>query len=223
MNDQIKLTRLNVSTNSAELTISGEEETLVVPIESVYRNRLVEGIVITPAQLRKLQNEAELYRCDRRAARLLAMRDHSIGELKAKLRQRKHAEATVQATVGKYIKNGSLDDERYALNAARTLLKRKPCGQSYLSAYLQKRRIARDLAEQTAEMLFAGENIDELAVAALEHNWPRLAQFELETARNKAYNYLARRGFDYGSSKAAFEKLWRESGENRPPDEESED
>lgn len=213
MNDQIKLTKLTIGPANAKLTISGEEQTLTVPMEIVHRHRLVKGIVITEAQLNMLREEAELYRCDRQAARLLAMRDHSVGELKAKLHLRKHAGAVMQATIQKYLDNGSLDDARYALSSARSLLSRRPCGRGYLCAYLQKRRISRELAEQTAEALLKTEDNDELVAAALEQRWYAFSQLELETARSKAYNYLVRRGFGYASAKAAFEKLWRETKE----------
>ncbi|MDH3890611.1 MAG: RecX family transcriptional regulator [candidate division Zixibacteria bacterium] len=213
MNDQIRLIKLITTPASATLTITGEEQPLTVPINTVLHHRLVEGIVITMAQLDMLHEEAELYRCDRQVARLLAMRDHSVGELKAKLRQRTFSTSVVQSTLRKYIDSGALDDSRYAMASAQSLLLRRPCGRGYLCAYLQKRKISRDLAEQTAEALLDAENPDDLAVTALEQRWSRFEQLELETARSKAYNYLARRGFGYAPAKAAFEKLWRETRE----------
>jgi regulatory protein len=174
---------------------------------------LVEEVVITQSQLKILREEAELYRCDRQVARLLAMRDHSVGELKVKLHLRKYSGAVVQTTLRRYRRNGSLDDTRYAMASARSLLTRRPCGRGYLCAYLQKRKISRDLAEQTAEALLTSEDTDDLAAAALEQRWSSFSQFELETARSKAYNYLVRRGFGYASAKAAFEKLWRDTEE----------
>lgn len=213
MNDQIKLIKLATSPTGVKLTITGEEQVLTVPMEIVHRHRLVEGIVITEAQLNMLREEAELYRCDRQVARLLAMRDHSVGELRAKLHLRKHTGAVMQTTIQKYLDNGSLDDARYALSSARSLLQRRPCGRGYLCAYLQKRKISRELAEQTAETLLASEDNDGLATTALKQRWSRFSQFELETARSKAYNYLVRRGFGYASAKAAFETVWRETKE----------
>lgn len=213
MNDQIKLIKMTTSPAYARLTITGEEQVLTVSMETVHRHRLVKGIVITPAQLKMLREEAELFQCDRKAAHLLGMRDHSVGELKAKLHQRKFTGEVVQITIRKYLDNGSLDDARYAMASARSLMSRRPCGRGYLCAYLQKRRIARDLAEQTAEALLATEDDDELAANALAQRWSRFSQLKLENARTKAYNYLVRRGFGYASAKAAFEKLWRDNNE----------
>lgn len=211
MNDQIKLMKLTTGPVSAKLTITGEEQPLTVSMETVYRHRLVKGIVLTEGQLKMLREESELYQCDRQVARLLAMRDHSVGELKAKLHLRKYSVTIVQTTLRKYLDNGSLDDTRYAMASARSLLSRRPCGRGYLCAYLQKRKISRELAEQTTEALLATEDNDQLATTALEQRWSRFSQFELESARTKAYNYLVRRGFGYAEAKAAFEKLWRET------------
>ena len=213
MNDQIKLTKLSTSPVSATLTITGEEKELKVSIETVLRHHLVKGIVITQAQLEILREESELFRCDHQVARLLGIRDHSVGELKAKLYQRKYAEPIVQTTVRKYLKNGLLDDSRYAITSANSLLNRRPCGRGYLCAYLQKHKISREIAEQTADALLSSKDTDHLAASALKQRWSSFSQLELETARGKAYNYLARRGFGYASAKAAFEILWRETEE----------
>jgi len=210
-NQPIKLLKLVESSALAELTIGGEEQPLKVALETVYRHRLVEGIVLTRAQLATLKEEAALFQCDRLAARYLAMRDHSVGELRSKLRRRGMPQDAVQTVVKKYRDNGALDDARYALAVGRSLLGRRPCAQSYLTAYLQRKQIGRELAAETAESLLANEEEDELARAALEQRWSRFSQFELETARTKAYNYLVRRGFGYRSAKAAFDQLWRQT------------
>jgi SOS response regulatory protein OraA/RecX len=207
----IKLLKLIESSKGAELTIHGEEEPFLVSLETVHRRRLVEGVVLTEAQLAALKEESALYQCDRLAARLLAMRDHSVGELRLKLRRRGMPASAVQSVLKKYRDNGALDDARYALAVGRSLLSRRPCAQNYLTAYLQRKRIDRELATQTAETLLDREDDDKLALAALEQRWSRFGQFELETARTKAYNYLARRGFGYRSAKAAFEQLWRQT------------
>jgi len=211
MDEPIKLLKLAESSTLAELTVSGEDEPLKVSLETVYRHRLVEGIVLTKAQLATLKEEAALFQCDRLAARYLAMRDHSVGELRSKLRRRGMQPPVVQVVLKKYRDNGALDDARYALAVGQSLLNRRPCAKSYLTAYLQKKQIRRDLAAQTAETLLSREDDDKLAAAALEQRWSRFSQFELETARTKAYNYLARRGFGYQSAKVAFDQLWRQT------------
>jgi len=181
---------------------------LVVTRELVEKHRLKEGIVITAAQLEQLQHEAELGMCDREVGRLLAMREHSVGEVKAKLARKQFGSEVVNRTIDKYRKQGLLDDAHYAQAIARRLLERNPCGQAYLVASLRRKLIDRALAEKTAEFLLAGRDEVELARTALEKRWSRFGQFELETARRKAYNYLSRRGIGYAAAKTAFETLY---------------
>ncbi|MEA3297321.1 MAG: regulatory protein RecX [candidate division Zixibacteria bacterium] len=207
MNDKIRILKIKPTADGSMLTISGTDAPLPVSRETVYNNRLIEGIVLTQSQLDKLQAESELYRCNHEVARLLAMRDHTIGEVKVKLRRKKFTATVIEAAIKKYREMGALDDARVAHGMAQSLLERRPCGRAYLSAYLQKKKIDRLLAEQTVDLLVSDQDHIKQAIAALEKRWSRFSRFELETARSKAYNYLARRGFSYSDARTAFEQL----------------
>lgn len=207
MTDEIKITKLTRGDRRGKLEISTLDKPLIVSLEIILQHRLVEGIVITPAQLELLRLESELYLCDSTAARLLARRQHSVGELKAKLTQRKFSADVTRQVIRKYLDRGILDDQQYALILAEKLVAERPCGRSYLLAHLRRKKISRELAEQTADIVLTGREEIELATASLEKRWAHLGQFELEVARNKSYNYLSRRGFSYPAARAAFEKL----------------
>ncbi len=179
----------------------------MVSEETVHRYRLVDGVVITSSQLDQLRRESELYLCDNESARLLGIREHSVGELRAKLKRKEFSAEVIEDTIRKYRKRGFLDDARYAYKLSQRLMENRPCGLSYLTAHLQRKMIARELAEKTAQMVLSNVDEKEQAVRALEKRWRRMAQFELEVARNKSYNYLARRGFSYDAARKAFEQL----------------
>ena len=119
----------------------------------------------------------------------------------------------VKKTIRKYCRQGVLDDAVFAYHQAEKLVNRRPCGKSYLTAFLQRKRIDRQLAQQTAEQVLEGNDELQLAAAALLQRWREYRQFELEVARRKAYNYLARRGFGYEATKAAFEQIQRRQKE----------
>lgn len=191
-----------------KVRISGREEPLFVADELVYRHRLKPGIVITAAQKEQLELEAELSECDRLIARMLAMREHSVGQLKAKLRQRKFKPETIQTQVQKYVDRGFLDDANFAYKQAQSFLETNPAGKNFLIAWLRKKHIAREIAEETANMLLGERDEIELAVASLERKWSSIRQFDLERAKTKAYTYLSRRGIGYSAAKAAFEQLY---------------
>lgn len=207
MEEKIRILKLSRSASEVSVTISALEEPVVVPEYVVHRYRLKEDIVITPSQLETLRTESELFRCDRTAARMLATREHSTGEIRTKLARKSFTPDAIRRIIRKYKDRGVLDDARYAHRLANQLLTQRPCGRAYLVAYLQRRMIDRSLAEETAEVALTGKDEKELATAALTKKWGEYGQFELEVARRKSYNYLARRGFGYEAARVAFEQL----------------
>jgi regulatory protein len=207
MTEEIRILKLNRTSSEVAVTISSLEAPVVLSEDSVHKHRLKEGIVITPPQLERLQFESELYLCDREAARLLALREHSIGEMRIKLTRKQFTSSTIRRTVKKYKDQGMLDDTRFALTTARNLVERRPSGRSYVIAVLRSKMIERSLAEQTAETVLSDMEELELAVKALQSRWSEFSQFDLEVARRKSYNYLSRRGFNYEAAKTAFEQL----------------
>jgi regulatory protein len=211
MEDQIRIVRLKAGTGRYYVTLSTRSEPLTVSDELVHRHRLKEGIVLTAPQLGQLEAEAELAECDRTAARLLALREHSVGELKAKLKQRQFKPESIQAIIARFSSRGLLDDAHFAQSVARSLMDRNPSGRGYLVAYLQHKLVSRSIAEETADMLLVDQNETDLAVKSLERRWKTLGQFDLERARTKAYTYLSRRGIGYSAAKAAFDRLWNRS------------
>ncbi len=190
------------------LTIRGEEDVLVVPSEFAARANLQPGVVLHGGQLDSLRRAAALLACERKTLRLLAMREHSEGELRRKLRRAGFDREVMLEIIGKFRHQGALDDNRFAQMIGRSLVRRRPCGKAYLSAYLQRKLVDRSLAEDTAQMLLAGTDEVELAIAALQQRRSSFEQFELGRARTKAYNYLARRGFAHATARAAFERLF---------------
>jgi len=215
MDKTLKISEVCHQSGGIAVVVGPDKTRLVISYDMASRYHLQEGVILTSAQLEKLKQEADLFQCDNRAARLLAQRDHSIGEFKEKLRRLRFSSTSITVVTKKYKAKGMLDDAHFAYKAARSLLDRRPCGRAYMVAHLQKRRIDPDLAAKTADLLLKDWQQSELALRALQSRWPRVAQFELEVARRKAYNYLARRGFGYEAAKAAFDQLW--SGKQEEP------
>lgn len=207
MDENCKLTKLSRSGSRVYISLSNHDDQLVVSEETVYNHRLVEGVVLTGSQIEQLKHESELFRCDVLAARLLAGREYSTGELKRKLRLKQFNQPVIEQTLKKYHRDGVLDDSRYAYAVARQIVETKPCGRAFLTAYLQRKYIDRQLAETTVDMVLQERDEDGDATRALRKRWGEFSQFELEVARKKAYTYLARRGFGYDAARKAFERL----------------
>lgn len=210
--EQIRIESIQKYESKAKIKLSNSQ-TYYLPIEIVITNQLVESVVLTDSQVDLIEYESALFEAVTKAKQYLAMRDHSSGELKTKLKKKKFPDDVISQTISKCQKLGYLDDEKYAYAIAEKLVARKPCGKAFLMAYLQTKLIPRDLGERIASMIFASLDIHELALSALEKKWYMYDQLELEDARNKSYNYLARRGFSFGEAKKAFEELFNKKQE----------
>lgn len=213
MNEKISITTVKATPKGFELTISTLEEPLLVSPSIYHRHRLKEGIVITAPQLEQLVAESAREVCEQTVGRLLGYREHSVAEMRRKLRQRQFASDVIEDTLRKYVRNGLLDDARYGQRLAERTLERKPSGRAFVLAVLQRKGINRDLAGEIVGRLFEDADETDLAVAALESRWSRWRQIDVETARRKAYNYLSRRGIGYAAAKAAFEELHSRTSE----------
>jgi regulatory protein len=211
MTERIRIKDIRIRGDSARITIEGQNDPLTITAEAARSRNLQPGVILTPAQFSRLEEEAQRYSCEQTAARMLAGREHSERELGRKLRKRGYDKDLVHDVVRRYRRMGAVDDARYAQVVGRSLVDRKPCGKAYVSAYLQKRGVARELAESAAETLLGGGDETERAVTALEQRRRAWTEFELETARRKAYNYLARRGFGFAAAKSAFELVFGRS------------
>ncbi len=210
--EQIKIISIERSETKAKLKLSNAQ-VYYLPIEALVTHQLVESIVLTESQVEVVEFEASLYETFNKAKQYLAMRDHSTGELKMKLKKKRFPDETISQTLSKCQKLGYIDDEKYAYKLGEKLVARKPCGKPFLMAYLQAKLIPRDIGDRIAMMIFESQDIQSLAEAALEKKWHMYDQLALEDARNKSYNYLARRGFSFGEAKDAFEDLYNKKQE----------
>lgn len=208
MTEQIRIDKITRINGGYLVEISTLDEPLQVTDLLFFTHRLKAGIVLTPPQLEQLVAEAENGRCEQVAGRLLGMRDHTVGELQAKLRQRKFGAESIAAAIKKYRSAGILDDARIATTLARQIYSRKPSGRSFLVATLQRKKIDRALAQQVVESLLESEDEVVSAVSALKQKWPRHEQIDIESLRTKAYSYLSRRGFGYQTAKEAVRHLF---------------
>ena len=212
MASQSRITAVEEKPGGFRVTVSDLSDPLILPIELVYRYNLKAGVTITPSQVDQLVSESARFQCDHETARLLALREHSAGEIRLKLRRKGFADKLVAATVEKYVRQGLIDDARLAAALARQSLERKPSGRAFLVALLRKKMIERTLAERTVDQTLEDIDETEAAVRALRHKWPNPDQIEVESVRTKAYSYLSRRGFTYETARAACNEVFGASG-----------
>ena len=130
------------------------------------------------------------------ALRLLTSRERSSAELIARLLQKGFSEEVVATTIERCQGLGYLDDRRFALERARTLLRSGRAIGPKLLADLQARGIAREAAGEALEQALDGTDPADLLQALLQRRFP---DFQPATAsdreRRRVIDYCLRRGF----------------------------
>ena len=127
---------------------------------------------------------------------LLTGRDHSEAELASKLRRRQFSPPAIEETIHRCRELGYLDDRRYALAKARSLMTQGRAVGHSLAADLRRRGIDPELA--AAAMETVAEEIPQEDLLE-KFFFRRFSGFDFENAdsreRSRVVNYLLRRGF----------------------------
>lgn len=212
MND-IKIKKIKKSGTIVKLYVSDLEKPIILPEISAIQHNLTDGTILNTSRLESLVEESQLFTCQREAQRLLAIRNHSVGELKFKLTKKNFPFYLQKKVIEDLTEQGLLNDKAYALHLAECLVRQKPCGRSYITSYLQRKRIDRKLAEEISNTVLGKLDIKKQALSALRKQWYMFNHLELEDARKKSYNYLSRRGFSFDASKNAFDTVINEKNE----------
>ena len=139
--------------------------------------------------------------------KLLARRELSVAELRARLVEREHPPDEVDAAVAQLIDSGALDDGRVARAYARTASKVKGRGRLRVTRELQAMGIARDVIAEAVAEVFG--DVDERALI------DRAVQKKLRSGKKPAtvqerarlYQFLLRQGFTPAAVAAAMRRL----------------
>ncbi|HVH58162.1 MAG TPA: regulatory protein RecX [Vicinamibacterales bacterium] len=139
--------------------------------------------------------------------KLLARRELSVADLRARLLDREHPTNDVEATIDRLLESGALDDRRVARAYARTASKIKGRGRLRVARELQAMGIARDIVAEAVGDVFG--DLDERAMI------DRAVQKKLRGGRKpstvqeraRIYQFLMRQGFTPAAVSAALRRL----------------
>ncbi len=150
------------------------------------------------------------------AARLLAERERSKGELLLRLARRGVKPDKAERLVSDLARSGAVDDSRFAGLVARAIVRDKPAGAGLIRAKLRMKRIDRETASAAAVEALAGRDplTDALALARprLKALDPRL---DNQAKARRLLGLLARRGFDSETAMTAVRSLVRFDSDER--------
>ncbi len=182
--------------------VSEDGSSFFVPKSVVEDHALVNGQELEEHEFEQLRDICQLITAKQKALDLLAMRDHSIEELKLKLKQRSFSEGIIESVISYLLDRRYLDDTRFAEIWIRARLRKKPESRQMLLAGLMKKGVNRDIAQNAIDT--AGIDDDSIVEQAVTRFSKR------NDDPQKLMQRLARKGFPYGLVKKYVNRFFSE-------------
>ncbi len=168
---------------------------------------LKRGQWLDDEDIARLRAQDAYHRAMEAATRLLATRPRSTAEIRDRLRQKGYEPQTVERVIHRLQELGYLDDEAFARYWVENRERFRPRGPHALRYELHQKGIPAHIIDRVL-----GE-INPLASAlnALRARALRWAHLEENAFRQKATQFLARRGFSYDTIQEAITIIWEET------------
>jgi len=156
---------------------------------------------------------------DRRSAyldalHLLARRELSVAECRARLLAKDHSPEEIDAAVAHLLETRALDDERVARACARTALTVKGRGRLRVQRELQEKGIPRDTAAAALAEVFGDTDERSLVAKAVKRRLLGRAAPRHRAESARLYHYLMRQGFTPATVMDTLRKLRGGRGED---------
>jgi regulatory protein len=146
------------------------------------------------------------------ALRMLAGRELSVAECRARLLDREHNPEDVDIAIERLLEEKALDDARVARAYARTAVNVKGRGRLRVQRELHEKGIARDVAAAAIADVFGDVDERSLVSRAIEKKLRRGARPSTPAEQARLYQHLLRQGFSPSVVSAEMRKLRKGSG-----------
>lgn len=163
--------------------------------------------VLSEEDIHHLQEREIKEAASQAAQRLLGYKPRSAEELRQRLRRKGFAEAVVDETVARLRENGQLDDRQFAADWVENQSVFRPRGRRLLKYELHHKGVDESSIQQALETASSEED---LAYQAASRKARLLSGLEKQEYRRKLIEFLARRGFSYGTAAQVTARMWNE-------------
>jgi regulatory protein len=200
--------------NSRDVVIKFDNQSeLVINYEIFLKGGLRKGYEVSPDRFSLLVEENEKHKIKMEAINFLAKRIHSEKELRTKLLRKKHKLEMINEIINELKEKELVDDYKYAIIYTEEKVRTKLWGEKKIKSELMKKGINADILSDVITEKFPEGNDIESAVELASKKIKSLSYRNLEKRKlaEKVYAFLASRGYDYGTSKEAVEKVLDES------------
>ncbi len=156
--------------------------------------------MVCPLKRKKVRTKKgrnEIEKANETAFRFLSYRPRSVEEVKKKLEEKGFSPLTIKKTLARVKELGYLNDRDYAYAFACSSIKNKQWGTMRIHSALLGKGVSREIANQTVARIKEEFDINRVARQAVEIRFAHFGSHKQvdEKTRNKAVNYLRRKGF----------------------------
>ena len=140
---------------------------------------------------------------------MLARRELSVAECRARLADLEHTSEDIERAVAKLLETGGLDDARLAREYARTAADVKGRGRMRVQQELQARGVDKETASEAIGAVFGQRDERQLVERALQKKMRGRPRPLDAREYSRLYQHLMRQGFTPAGITAALRKLRR--------------
>ncbi len=176
----------------------------------VFKYGLKPEMEIDPPFLSRLLQEDGDVRAYVTAINFIGYRPRASEEIKKRLQRDEWPLEVIERVVERLANEKLLDDAEFASMWVGSRSRNKPRGGRLLQQELRQKGVAK--AEIEAALPPPDEETAN-AVAALAKQWRKIENLEARTRKQKAIEFLQRRGFGYGTAKAALGQVEEDEAE----------
>lgn len=166
---------------------------------------LAKGQHLSDEEIAALKADDEHERAYQSALHFLGARPRSSAEVQRNLREKGFDDELIAASIARLLEHGYLNDEEFARYWLDNRSRFRPRSAKAIRYELRQKGVERDAIES------ALEELDEDAAAwdAAASKLPRLRGLPQDEFEQKLGGFLARRGFDYETSRRVVQRAWQ--------------
>jgi len=133
-----------------------------------------------------------------RALKLLTVKPRSVAELRERLLRGKSTdEKVVETVIARLQEYGYLNDERFAFSYASLKVKQRPLGRRRLERDLKLKKVAKGVADEALQLVYAETPEEQLIDAAIEKRIRLRGRPKTREDAKKLFDHLLRQGFEF--------------------------
>ena len=187
-----------------------DDHFLILAVEVFLKSGLKKGDNLDEDRFSYLIEQNKLFHIKQKAFRLLGRRQHSMFELKTKLWRKDYEQKLIDSVLTDLKDNGYLNDDDFI----REFVVAKSKSKNWSMRRIKSELIKRGISSKQIELALKEQSIDseeENAAGLARKKFEVLLRRDLDpsTLKQKLFNYLLSKGFDYELVKNVCDKIMK--------------